>query len=173
VNRLAKKAEKEREMARSPEVRIGELLRERHWRLATAESCTGGLVSHLVTNVPGSSDYFVGGVVAYSNPIKERLLGVPREQLVEHGAVSEEVAISMAEGARRELGAEVGLSVTGIAGPGGGTPSKPVGLTWVAVATPGGTRAQVYAWQGKREENKRESALAALWQAVRWLEGGA
>jgi PncC family amidohydrolase len=159
-------------MEKAPEVRIGELLSDRGWRLATAESCTGGLVSHLVTNVPGSSDYFVGGVVAYSNPIKERLLGVPEKELVEQGAVSREVAISMAEGARRSLHADVGLSVTGIAGPGGGTSDKPVGLTWVGVATPGGAQARAYRWQGDREENKRKSALAALRQAIELLEEG-
>lgn len=159
-------------MEKAPEVRIGELLRDKGWRLATAESCTGGLVSHLVTNVPGSSDYFVGGVVAYSNPTKEHLLGVPEKELSEQGAVSREVAISMAEGARRGLRAELGLSVTGIAGPGGGTPDKPVGLTWVGVATPGGAKARAYRWQGDREENKRQSALAALRQAIELLEEG-
>jgi PncC family amidohydrolase len=128
------------------------------------------LVSHLVTNVPGSSDYFIGGVVAYSNPIKEHLLEVPKTQLEEYGAVSELVALSMADGARRHLGAEVGLAVTGIAGPGGGTAEKPVGLTWIAVATPEGSVARRYNWEGDREANKMRAALAALEQAVEMLE---
>lgn len=157
-------------MERSPQVLIGERLRSRGWRMATAESCTGGLVSHLVTNVSGSSDYFLGGVVAYSNPIKERLLGVPEAELLDHGAVSEPVALSMAEGARRRLEAEVGVAVTGIAGPGGGTPEKPVGLTWIAVSTPDGSVARRYRWEGDREANKMEAALAALEQAIEMLE---
>src|SRR5690606_9336069 len=103
-------------------------LRSRGWRLAVAESCTGGLVSHLLTNVPGSSDYLLESVVAYSNEAKERRLGVPADLIAAHGAVSEEVARAMAEGARRSAQADVGLAVTGIAGPGGGGGEKPVGL---------------------------------------------
>src|SRR3989304_5781049 len=113
---------------------VGKLLTERKMTLALGESCPGGLVGHRLTNVPGSSSYVLGGIVAYSNEAKERLLGVRHETLEEQGAVSPETAIEMARGARAALGADVGLSVTGIAGPGGGTPDKPVGLVYVALA---------------------------------------
>src|SRR3989304_4718180 len=106
---------------------VGKLLTERKMTLALGESCTGGLVAHRLTNVPGSSSYVLGGIIAYSNEAKERLLGVRHETLEEHGAVSAETAIEMARGARATLGADVGLSVTGIAGPGGGAPGKPAG----------------------------------------------
>ncbi len=100
-----------------------------------AESCTGGLVGHRITDVPGSSTYFLGGVIAYAYEAKERLLDVRHATLYEHGAVSEQTALEMARGARRVLGADIGIAVTGIAGPGGGLPDKPVGTTWVAVST--------------------------------------
>jgi nicotinamide-nucleotide amidase len=108
------------------EVMIGQLLQKHRLTLATAESCTGGLIGHRLTDVPGSSDYFLGGIIAYSNEIKERLLGVQLETLQAHGAVSAETAIEMAR-ASRVLGADVAVSVTGIAGPGGGTADKPSG----------------------------------------------
>src|SRR5512136_3481226 len=112
------------------QVIIGQMLVERKLKLATAESCTGGLVGHRLTNVPGSSEYFEGGIVAYSYEAKERLLGVHHDTLYEHGAVSAETAIEMAHGVRRALGTDIGIAVTGIAGPGGGLPDKPVGLVY-------------------------------------------
>ena len=142
------------------------LLRDRGWTLATAESCTGGLVGHRVTNVPGSSAVLLGGVVAYANAVKERLLGVPAALLLQHGAVSEPVARAMAAGARDLLGADVAVAVTGIAGPTGGTPEKPVGTTFIAVAGPAGVEARRFHWTGDREANKARSAEAAL-QLVR------
>lgn len=130
--------------------------------VATAESCTGGLVAHLLTEIPGSSEYVRGGVVAYSNEVKEGLLGVPADVLAAHGAVSAQVARAMALGAVSRLGADVAVSVTGVAGPSGGSDAKPVGLTYVAVADESGTEVRRFLWAGGRSENKRESARAAL-----------
>ena len=142
--------------------RVGELLRERGLRLATAESCTGGLVAHLITEVPGSSDYFAGALVTYANDVKTLLADVPSDVLGAHGAVSAQVAKAMAEGTRRRLGVDVAVAVTGVAGPDGGTPEKPVGLTYVAVADSGGTVVRRYVWESDRSGNKRLSAAAAL-----------
>lgn len=153
------------------ESQIGELLRDKGWHLASAESCTGGLVGHRVTNIPGSSDYYLGGVIAYSNEEKELLLQVGKATLEQNGAVSQETAFEMAQGARRVLGGEVAVSVTGIAGPGGGTPEKPVGLTWVAVSTPEGDWSERHVWKGDRQANKADSAEAALQLLLRVLKG--
>lgn len=131
-------------------------------RIATAESCTGGSVAALLTSVPGASRAFVGGVVAYDNAVKERLLGVPAETIYEHGAVSEETVRAMAEGVRERLGADVGVATTGVAGPGGGTPEKPVGTVWVAVATAGETHAVRLRLTHDRGVNVGLSANAAL-----------
>jgi PncC family amidohydrolase len=149
---------------------IGEALRQHNLTLATAESCTAGLIAHRITNVPGSSDYFLGGIVAYADKTKIRLLGVRQETLDRHGAVSEETARQMAEGACRALDADIGLSATGIAGPGGGTEEKPVGLTFIGVSGPGGTRVQRHVWDGDREANKARSATAALRMLSAYLE---
>ena len=146
----------------SLEALISEHLLQTGWRLALGESCTGGLVGHRITQVPGSSQYFLGGVIAYSNYAKQTLLGVSPQTLSTHGAVSEQAALEMASGARRVLAAEVGLSVTGIAGPGGGSQDKPVGLTWIAINTPNKEQAICNVWTGNREQNKADSADAAL-----------
>ena len=143
------------------EVVLG-LCREGGLTLATAESCTGGLVSARLTSVPGSSDVFVGGVVAYSNKVKVRELGVPQETLEAHGAVSEETARAMAEGARERLGADVAVSVTGVAGPGGGTEEKPVGLVHVHAVGPDGERSVSFSVPSDRESIRRRAAVAAL-----------
>jgi len=149
-------------MTTSVEVQAGELLSRIGLTLAVAESCTGGLLGHRITNVAGASAYFLGGIVAYAYEAKERLLEVRHATLYEHGAVSEETAIEMARGARRLLRSDIGLSVTGIAGPGGGMPGKPVGLTWVALSTHDGDWAERHVWDGDREQNKAKSAEAAL-----------
>jgi PncC family amidohydrolase len=149
-------------MSKPVEVQAGELLTRSGMTLAVAESCTGGLIGHRLTNVAGSSAYFLGGVIAYAYEAKERLLEVRHTTLYEHGAVSEETAIEMARGARRALRADIGLSVTGIAGPGGGLPGKPVGLTWIAISTREGDSAESHVWEGDREQNKTLSAEAAL-----------
>ncbi len=141
---------------------IGQALVAKGWKLGVAESCTGGLVSHSVTNLSGSSAFFLGGVVAYANEIKERLLGVPAEMLAVHGAVSSEVALAMAQGVRRLLGAEVGLATTGIAGPTGGTPAKPVGTVYIAISSPLGDAVRHFCWAADRLGNKRLSTQAVL-----------
>ena len=148
----------------------GRLLLARGMRVAVAESCTGGLVMHGLTNVPGSSRYFLGGVVAYANEAKVQILGVPKETIVAHGAVSVETAQAMAEGVRGLFGADVALAVTGVAGPAGGTPGKPVGLTYVALATAETTLWREYHWTGSRAENKDASARAALELLCRFLD---
>jgi PncC family amidohydrolase len=144
------------------ETLIGQALLKHSLTLAVAESCTGGLIGHRITNVPGSSTYFLGGIVSYSYDAKERLLGVSHNTLYDFGAVSEETALEMARGARRALGADIGLSVTGIAGPGGALPGKPVGLTWIALAARDTDQARVFTWTGGRLENKVQSSEAAL-----------
>ena len=130
--------------------------------VALAESCTGGLVADAITDVAGSSGYFTGGVVSYSNEAKETLLDVPRAMLEAHGAVSAQVARAMAEGARARFGADVAASVTGIAGPDGGSDAKPVGLTYVAVADADGVDVRRQVWPGDRAANKVSSAAAVL-----------
>lgn len=149
---------------------VGELLRRRGLRLAVAESCTGGLVSHLITNVPGSSTYFMGGVIAYAYEAKVRLLGVSWRTLEKYGAVSQETVLEMACGARKALAADVGIAISGIAGPGGGTPEKPVGLTWIGLSTEGGDEAYSYIWEGNRLAVKEKSARQALRLLKDYLE---
>lgn len=151
------------------EIMIGELLGARGLTLALAESCTGGLLGHWITNVPGSSAYFVGGVTAYAAAVKVSLLGVPGDLLARHGAVSEATALAMARGARCALGADVGLAVTGVAGPGGGTDEKPVGLVFIALADAEDAWAERRVWSGGRLSNKIQSAEAALDLLRRYL----
>ena len=131
-------------------------------RVAVAESCTGGRVGDALTDLPGSSGYVAGGIIAYEDAAKVELLGVPPAVLGAHGAVSAQAALAMAEGVRQRLGADLGVAVTGIAGPGGATSGKPVGLTYVAVAGPAGGTVRRHAWGGGREENKAASTRAAL-----------
>lgn len=135
------------------------------------ESCTGGLVAHLITEVPGSSDYFAGGLVTYSNDLKTGLVDVPADVLEAHGAVSAQVARAMAVGARRRLAVDVAVAVTGVAGPDGGTPAKPVGLTYVAVADTDGDDVRRHVWDSDRTGNKRLSAGAALELLLARLSG--
>ena len=133
-----------------------------HLTIAVAESCTGGLLGARLTAIPGSSDVVLGGVIAYANDVKRDLLGVDQQQLDAHGAVSEEVVRQMAEGARARLGASIGIGITGIAGPGGGTPEKPVGTVWVALAHEEGTRALQLRLIGDRDEIRRRATQSVL-----------
>jgi PncC family amidohydrolase len=134
----------------------------RRLTVAVAESCTGGLVAAALTEVPGSSGYFLGGVVSYADAAKAALLGVPEASLAAHGAVSAQVARAMATGVRERLGTALAASVTGIAGPDGGSAEKPVGLTYVGVADEQGTDVRRFTWTGDRSVNRHESARAAL-----------
>jgi PncC family amidohydrolase len=149
--------------------RLGRALVKRGWQMASAESCTGGLVGHVITQVPRSSDHFLGGVISYSNAVKDELLGVPQDLLERVGAVSAEVAEAMTAGALERFPvARLGLAVTGIAGPDGGTAEKPVGLTYVAAAVRDGAAVvERHTWEHDRSGNKRASALAALELATR------
>lgn len=144
------------------ETEVVQLLREKGLTIALAESCTGGRVCDLLTNVPGCSEVLRGGVVAYSNEAKVKLLGVSNSTLEMHGAVSAECAEEMASGARKVFGSDIGLSTTGIAGPGGATPSKPVGLVYIAISTGTGTRAFKHNFYGDRKEVRSKAAEEVL-----------
>lgn len=151
------------------EKEVSELLRKLGLTLAVAESCTGGLLTHRITNVPGSSKYFIGGVIAYSNQVKSALLQVSEETLNTKGAVSEETAIQMARGVRELLKTDIGIGITGIAGPGGGTPTKPVGLVYIALSAPDYEECLQFRWEGHRIQNKRLSTEAALEMLLKYL----
>lgn len=159
------------------EVVVGQLLLKRGMKLAAAESCTGGLIGHRLTEIPGASDYYLGSVTAYAFEAKRRLLGVRPETLRVFGAVSRETALEMARGVRQALldetppEAVIGLSVTGIAGPGGGTTEKPVGLTWIGLSTSDGDWAWQFIWSFDRAGNKAASAQQALQLVADYLNG--
>lgn len=144
------------------EKQFGEFLRNKGITVATAESCTGGYIAHLITSVAGSSDYFKGSVVAYSNEVKNRVLGVDAGDLEKYGAVSEPVVRQMAEGARRLLGTDYAVSTSGVAGPEGGTSEKPVGTVWIGLATPTGTIARKFLFSFTRERNIAKASVMAL-----------
>ncbi len=148
------------------EEKLGVALRHKGWTIAFAESCTGGLVGHRMTNIPGSSDYYLGSVTAYANEVKMRLLGVNSETLETHGAVSEATVQEMADGIRQALDADVGVSISGIAGPGGGTAEKPVGLVWIGVSVPDHAKAKAFNFSGDRLEVKQQAAEQALLMAL-------
>ncbi len=146
----------------SLEQEVGALLRRKGLTLGLVESATGGLISHLITNVPGSSDYYKGSVTAYSNQTKISLVGVKEETINKFGAVSSQVAEEMAQGGRRVLSVDICLADTGIAGPSGATPGKPVGLFYIGLSYQAGTYSRKYSFHGDREQNKQDAAQAAL-----------
>lgn len=158
-------------MTTSLETQIGHLLHALAWKLALAESCTGGLVGNRITDIPGSSEYFLGSVVAYSYDAKVKLLGVSWDTLNTKGAVSGETVIEMARGACNVMNADVAVSVSGIAGPGGGTLEKPVGTTWIGLAAKDGEWARVFQFSGDRVQNKVQAADAALQMLLDYLRG--
>ncbi|MEO8287181.1 MAG: CinA family protein [Chloroflexota bacterium] len=151
--------------------RASELLRHGQLTLAVAESCTGGMLGGWLTGIPGSSAFFLGGVISYADSVKISLLGVPPDLIVEHGAVSAECALSMAHGVLSLTGADIALAITGVAGPGGGTEAKPVGTTFVALVGSGVEHAVKRNWEGDRNSNRRESARLALAMVVEHLSG--
>jgi len=142
------------------------LLKEKNLTIAAAESCTGGLLSAAFTSVPGASAVFEGSIVSYANRIKEAFLGVDPAILTTHGAVSEPCAKAMAEGVKRQIGADIGVSITGIAGPDGGTPQKPVGTVYIGVSYAGGTMAKRFQFEGNREQVRHESVMQALYEVI-------
>jgi len=142
--------------------RVRELCAENGWTLSVAESCTGGLLGGCLTAAPGSSAYFLGGVIAYSNSVKSGLLGVPSETVRLEGAVSGETALAMARGVARITGADAGISITGIAGPDGGSPGKPVGTVWFAVVCPNGQTVRSFLFPGEREEVREQAVQTAI-----------
>jgi PncC family amidohydrolase len=155
----------------SLEIEVGRLLGQRKLRLGLAESCTGGLLGHQITNIPGSSEYFMGGVISYSYEAKVAMLGVSWETLNTFGAVSRNTVLEMARGVKSLLGVDIAVSISGIAGPGGGTPDKPVGTTWIGLVANDGERAREFHFIGDREQNKTASAEAALQMLLDYLSG--
>jgi PncC family amidohydrolase len=149
---------------------LGTRLREKGWTLSVAESCTAGALGAAVTSVPGASSYFVGGVIAYDNNVKGNLLAVPRETMVQFGAVSSQTVSAMADGCRKLFATDLAIGVTGIAGPGGGTPEKPVGRVFVAVASSDAVRGVRLDLKGDREAVRAQAVAAALDLAVAFLE---
>ena len=144
------------------EKEIGDIVRQKGLTLGSVESATGGLISHLITNVPGSSDYYKGSITAYSNETKVKVVGVKEGTINVYGAVSHQVAEEMAQGGRKVLAVDICLADTGIAGPGGATPGKPVGLFYIGLSHQAGTHSQEHHFQGSREQNKKAAAEAAL-----------
>jgi len=146
----------------SLEQEVGNLLRQKGLTLGVVESATGGLISHLITNIPGSSDYYKGSVTAYSNETKIKVVGLKEDTINKYGAVSYQVAEEMAQGGRKALGTDICLADTGIAGPTGATSEKPVGLFYIGLSHQSGTYSQKHIFSGNREQNKRSAAEAAL-----------
>ena len=154
-----------------PEQTIGKILTERGLTLGLAESCTGGLISQRITDIAGSSAYFMAGIVTYSNEAKKMFLSVPEKLLSQYGAVSEAVALKMASGIRKSARVDIGISVTGIAGPGGGTPEKPVGLVFIALSSRRITLAKKFIFEGNRRRIRRQASDEALTLLLDYLEG--
>ena len=150
---------------------VGDILHTRGLKLVAAESCTGGLIGSRITDVAGSSEYFLGSVVAYAYEVKVKLLDVSWDTLNNHGAVSRETVLEMARGAQRHIGGDIAIAVSGIAGPGGGTPEKPVGTTWIGLVAKDGEWAKEFHFSGNREQNKSSAADAALQMLLDYLQG--
>ena len=154
----------------NPAVEIISIMREKKLTLGTVESATGGLIAHLITNIPGSSDVFQGTIVSYSNEIKMKIVGVKKTTLEKYGAVSSTVAAEMAAGGRKTLGVKICVADTGIAGPGGASPEKPAGLFYLGLSHKDGTFTQKHLFAGSREENKQQAAQTALKLVLDYLK---
>jgi PncC family amidohydrolase len=155
----------------NPAAKIIDIMREKKLTLGTVESATGGLISHLITNIPGSSDVFQGSIISYSNEIKMKIVGVKAETLKKYGAVSARAAEDMADGGRKVLGVDICVADTGIAGPGGAVPGKPVGLFYLGLANKDGTFSRKHLFKGTRAENKQQAAQTALMWVKDYLDG--
>lgn len=155
----------------SLEQEVGELLRQKGLTLGIIESATGGLISHLITNVPGSSDYYKGSVTAYSNEVKTKIVGVKEDTINKYGAVSHQVAEEMARGGRKVLAVDICLADTGIAGPTGATPEKPTGLFYIGLSHQSGTHSRKHIFQGNRDQNKYSAAEVSLGWLKEYLTG--
>lgn len=155
----------------NPAAKIIDIMREKKLTLGTVESATGGLISHLITNIPGSSDVFQGSIISYSNEIKMKTVGVKAETLKKYGAVSARAAEDMADGGRKVLGVDICVADTGIAGPGGTAPGKPVGLFFLGLANKDGTFSRKHLFKGTRAENKQQAAQTALMWVKDYLGG--
>lgn len=149
---------------------LHQILLDKGFTVAVAESCTGGLIGAELTSLSGSSAYFQGGILSYSDEVKQRELGVSNQSLEQYGAVSEQVAQEMAQGAYQRFGVHVAVSVTGIAGPGGGTEEKPVGLTYLGLCSTNGLRVRQFIWTWDREQNRRSSVEAAIDLLIEWAD---
>lgn len=158
-------------VSNSLEIQVGQLLQQRKLKLVLAESCTGGLLGSRITDVPGSSEYFLGGVISYAYEAKADLLNVSWNTLNTKGAVSRETVLEMARGVRTLLKGDIAVAVSGIAGPGGGTPEKPVGTTWIGLVAVDEERAALFQFSGNREENKAFAVEAALRMLLEYLDG--
>ena len=152
--------------------KVSDILKKQHLTIATAESCTGGLIAHTLTNISGSSEYFDRGVISYSNTAKIELLGVPEKILQQYGAVSEQTAQAMAQGIRTRAHVDIGLATTGIVGPTGGTKDKPIGLVYVAVATEKKVMVKRFLFSGDRLQNKEYTCTTALSLLLETIEQG-
>ena len=163
-------------MEASLEHQVGKSLKKLNLQFVIAESCTGGLVCNLLTDVPGASTYFLGGIVTYTNEAKQNLLGVSPQTLETFGSASEKTVLEMARGVRARFSNPtnreqlIGMSISGIAGPGGGTPEKPVGLVWIGLSSPKGDHAWKFQWSGDRTENRLQSARAAMIILLKFLK---
>jgi PncC family amidohydrolase len=151
------------------EVYLGEQLSALGLTLSVAESFTGGMIAHVITNAPGSSRYFQGGVIAYANEIKMEILGVAEQTLIDHGAVSRETVLEMAKGVRMALGTDIGISSSGIAGPDGGSPEKPVGLAWIGLSAAQKEYAEQFIFEGNRLEIKAQAVQTAIDRLINFL----